>query len=456
MFGIVSSLGFGQHLYDLTDNALLRNLRLFYIAEIFYVLILGLVKISLLLFYLRIFPYTSFRIAAWSVFAFIIISDLAIIFLTIFSCKPVRYFWNKDIHGGKCINITALAYANGALAIAQDVIILVLPLIYLPRMNMHLRKKIGVAFMFVVGSFGCITSMVRMKYLAKFGNSIDPTWDYVDVFIWTALELAAGFVCACLPSIRNLLSRTFPRVFRGDYNGSGQSYNTPPVHLSPSYSFGSGKRGQDSWRTITSRSLSRTTTEREGWETDHSPDNHNQNNHSTKNNRDSYFEYNPAGAPSSNVPRIITMTATGGATASGRQPKQPGIHDNVDSFTFPIGVIPPCGDDDDWSYREKVSGAYEAHSDGGSLHAHNTDDNDPMDSRRFLAASPKRKVRTARTTFLSETSTVNEDSWRNSQSISGGGGGGDDADDGEGSRRGRTSSEISEPLPMQWPSACDP
>ena len=54
--------------------------------------------------------------------------------------------------------------------------------------------------------------MVRLHTLLSFGNSIDPTWDYVRVTIWTELELACGFVCASLPAVRVLVVKAFPKT----------------------------------------------------------------------------------------------------------------------------------------------------------------------------------------------------------------------------------------------------
>jgi hypothetical protein len=76
-------------------------------------------------------------------------------------------------------------------------------------------------------SSGCIISMVRLKSLLSFGNSIDPSCkfpipqttrsplidhsgDYVDAVAWTSLELAIAMICGFLPAIRNLLIRLYP------------------------------------------------------------------------------------------------------------------------------------------------------------------------------------------------------------------------------------------------------
>ncbi|KAL0943596.1 integral membrane protein (CFEM domain-containing protein) [Colletotrichum truncatum] len=213
---LMASKGFGTHLYDLQPGGLLEILRLLYAAEIVYVFVLLFAKLSLVVFYLRIFTVKKFRIAAYSLIGFLVVGQVVIGFLTIFSCHPIELFWNKDIHTGGCLDINQLAYANSALAILQDLIILALPIAMLPGLQMNRNKKISVAIIFLLGSVGFISTIIRLQVLAVFGSSIDPTWDYVPVVWWTTVELGVVIVCACLPMIRNLVEKFFPglKLFR--------------------------------------------------------------------------------------------------------------------------------------------------------------------------------------------------------------------------------------------------
>ncbi|KAK2060758.1 CFEM domain-containing protein [Colletotrichum caudatum] len=202
--------GFGTHLYDLGPGDLSDVLRLLYAAEIIYVFVLLLSKLSLVVFYLRIFVIRPFRIAAYSLIGFLLVGQVVIGFLTIFSCHPIELFWNRDIHTGGCLDVNQLAYANSALAILQDLIILALPIAMLPGLQMDLGKKISVTTVFLLGSVGFVSTIIRLQVLAVFGNSIDPTWDYAPVVWWTAVELGVVIVCACAPMIRTLAERALP------------------------------------------------------------------------------------------------------------------------------------------------------------------------------------------------------------------------------------------------------
>ncbi|KAJ8111237.1 hypothetical protein OPT61_g6125 [Boeremia exigua] len=209
----MAKIGFGEHLWNLEDNTFLPILRYFYIAWSTYVAILGLIKLSLIMFYLDVFPTRSFKIVGWIVFWYITINTLIIFLLTIFACTPVPAFWNRDLKG-KCMDIQLLGYANSISAIVQDVVLVVLPMCYLRNLQMKKSRKLAVAVMFMIGSFGCITTIVRLRSLLTFKISVDPTWDYVPVVIWTELEITAAFACVSLPAIRVLLVKITPKSFK--------------------------------------------------------------------------------------------------------------------------------------------------------------------------------------------------------------------------------------------------
>ncbi|KAH6719479.1 integral membrane protein [Leptodontidium sp. MPI-SDFR-AT-0119] len=224
--------GFGKHLYSLRNGAMKAIFLRFYIGENIYVAVLGLVKISILTFYLRIFQLQiPFRIAVYTTIVFIVLGSASISFSTIFQCRPIAYFWDKDLHG-KCLDVNALAYANSGLSIVQDFLIIGLPIRVVWNMNLDRKKKWSVAFMFALGGFGCIISIVRLQSLLIFGTSIDPTWDYVAVTIWTVLELAVAIVCSCLPALRQLIIHIYPKLvssFRSSETTGSSSVNSRTI-----------------------------------------------------------------------------------------------------------------------------------------------------------------------------------------------------------------------------------
>ncbi|KAF8861864.1 hypothetical protein BDZ45DRAFT_671444 [Acephala macrosclerotiorum] len=223
--------GYGRHYWDVNPLRVTGLLKIFYAAEILYILVITLVKASILALYFRVFPSQGFRIATAIVTIINVACGFAIIFAIVFQCTPVQLAWNRAIVGGRCTNINELAYAAGAISVALDIIILILPLPELVRLQMSRKKKLNLMFMFSLGTGACITSIVRLKYLVDFAKSTDPTWDNAIPVIWSFLEICVMIICACLPAIRVLLSRILPSIF------SYTNYPDDPKNSNPSYTF---------------------------------------------------------------------------------------------------------------------------------------------------------------------------------------------------------------------------
>lgn len=103
------------------------------------------------MFYIEVFPFQRTRIACYIILACIVINTIIIFFLTVFSCAPVAYFWDRDLRG-KCLNTTALAFANSGTAIVLDLVLLILPLSSIRNLNMKRYRKYAVGLMFCIGT----------------------------------------------------------------------------------------------------------------------------------------------------------------------------------------------------------------------------------------------------------------------------------------------------------------
>lgn len=124
-----------------------------YVNEVLYFTEVFAVKLSILAFYLRIFPHATMRKLLWGTISlstvFIIVFDL----VTIFQCRPISHKWtgwNGD-QPGRCLSINAVTWAIAAASIVLDFWMLALPLSQLKKLQLHWKKKVGVAMMFSVG-----------------------------------------------------------------------------------------------------------------------------------------------------------------------------------------------------------------------------------------------------------------------------------------------------------------
>lgn len=212
--GVIDN-GLGRDIWTLTYDNITNFSRYFYILEIIYFAEVSMLKLSLLFFYLRIFPSQMVKNVLWGTIVFNICYGIAFTFASIFQCQPISFYWvmwDRE-HEGRCNNINIIAWSNAAISIALDIWMLAIPLSQLRHLNLDWRKKIGVVLMFSVGTFVTIVSILRLKSLVSFGSdAMNPTWDFYNVGIWSTVEINVGIICVCMPSVRLLLARLFPRI----------------------------------------------------------------------------------------------------------------------------------------------------------------------------------------------------------------------------------------------------
>lgn len=109
------------------------------------------IKISILLFYRRIFITKHFR--QWTNFvgALVLLWFITHGFIFAFQCSPVRKAWESGIPG-HCIHQFGYLIAFHSINVALDIVILALPMSAIWRLQMSMAKKISVAGIFFLGA----------------------------------------------------------------------------------------------------------------------------------------------------------------------------------------------------------------------------------------------------------------------------------------------------------------
>ncbi|KAF2116474.1 hypothetical protein BDV96DRAFT_543909 [Lophiotrema nucula] len=205
--------GLGMHITELGPKMMIDSQKAFWASVWVYYLALSFTKISILVQYLRIFPTPRFRAVCCVVLSFVVGFGIWNFFGSIFLCTPVQFFWNKSLKKGTCLNQFVVWFVNAGVNIAQDVIILILPMPLLHRLNVPRAQKRALIIIFSLGGFVCLVSIIRLSSLVRISNSKDPTFDNPPAATFSAVEVNVGIICACLPSIRPALSAILPRHF---------------------------------------------------------------------------------------------------------------------------------------------------------------------------------------------------------------------------------------------------
>ena len=112
-----------------------------------------MIKVSILCFYLRIFPQRYFRRIVYATMIGNILYGAAFIFLSIFQCTPISGAWTRwrDSDQSECMDENALGWASAAVNIFFDATILILPLPKLLKLAMPWERKLRILFVFGLG-----------------------------------------------------------------------------------------------------------------------------------------------------------------------------------------------------------------------------------------------------------------------------------------------------------------
>ncbi|KXX80782.1 hypothetical protein MMYC01_203924 [Madurella mycetomatis] len=95
--------------------------------------------------------------------------------------------------------------SRNSLSLAVDVVIFVLPLPFVVKLKLSRRKKIGVALVFLTGSFGIIAAVVSLYY--QTGQAAETSSSITNAMLTTIIECCTFLMVSCAPALRLFWSR---------------------------------------------------------------------------------------------------------------------------------------------------------------------------------------------------------------------------------------------------------
>ncbi|KAF2648432.1 hypothetical protein K491DRAFT_670618 [Lophiostoma macrostomum CBS 122681] len=219
--GVQVRYGMGKHISDIDPADTSSSLKAFWISLIVYNLSLGVIKSSILLQYLNVFPPRKFRIACWVILAIVVGYTIWTVCASIFFCIPVDSFWTGR-QPARCLNRYAMWFTNASINIVSDFVIILLPMPIIRSLNLARAQKRALIGVFAVGGFVCLVSIFRLQSLVKISTSHDETYDNPPAATWSSVETNIGIICSCLPCLRPLMTRVFPSIMSsGQRQSSG-------------------------------------------------------------------------------------------------------------------------------------------------------------------------------------------------------------------------------------------
>ncbi|KAF6233946.1 hypothetical protein HO173_007776 [Letharia columbiana] len=221
---------YGQHIGKSDTHHLEEFNKGLYGLAIVYPLALTFSKLSLLALYWRIFRVTNARRPLQIVAALNIGWMIAAFIVGIFSCTPIRGFWDATIKS-RCIQYPQFFTSNESFTIILDLVVLLMPVYFISHLQRSVSQRISISSTFLLGLVVTVVSAVRLwqLVLAQRKPGFDPTFNETPAALWAIVELNLWIIVASIPALRPLITKTLQdRRERNSASGS------------KSYTYGSG------------------------------------------------------------------------------------------------------------------------------------------------------------------------------------------------------------------------
>ncbi|KAH6847069.1 hypothetical protein B0I37DRAFT_137465 [Chaetomium sp. MPI-CAGE-AT-0009] len=202
--GLWSPMGIG---FDITETMpnLPIILRLLVSYELIYATSISTIKLSILLFYLRVFVNRGLRRATMAAIIFVSVWSVGNILQVFLICRPFAKTYTPQLEG-TCGDQVASFIAIGSFNIITDVIILTLPLPTVWALKMSTPAKLGLTGVFLVGLIVSVIGIIRIVTLTQL-DLLNLTKTMIWADFWSATEPNLAILCVSLPMLGSLWSR---------------------------------------------------------------------------------------------------------------------------------------------------------------------------------------------------------------------------------------------------------
>ena len=205
--------GFGTRIAYLSEHAVQEFRKYTYGEWIQTFFTLMWTKVSICLFLMRIpRSQTWLRPLQWSV-AFLLFSNTILSVMWIMQCQPIHAVWDGR---GTCMSRHAkqsIVLTQAVISVASDFTFAGLPVVFLWRVQIDFKTKIGLWVLMCLGSITGICCLVR-TVLNNQALPLDETYDGIVNWVWRLFEVTFGIIAACIPTLRPLYQMC-ARIVRG-------------------------------------------------------------------------------------------------------------------------------------------------------------------------------------------------------------------------------------------------
>ncbi|KAJ5765638.1 hypothetical protein N7520_005197 [Penicillium odoratum] len=204
---VADHYGLGKHVWLCTVGNMITMKKLLFVSLVIYNFELCMIKVSILLFYRRVFGMNPLNwLACFFSIGWVIGCTVALCLAP----TPISYFWTQvDDESGGHYRYSFYQYyiANAATNVVCDFLVMMVPLPIIWRLKMRVAQKIMVSIVLFLGCFVFAASIIRIHYLTKLKGEglVDITWTIAPVCLWSTIEPCISVIGSCLPAMQPIV-----------------------------------------------------------------------------------------------------------------------------------------------------------------------------------------------------------------------------------------------------------
>ena len=147
---------------ELSLDTGVRLLLCLYGGNLFFIVSISLSRVSVLVFYAKLFEVRTYSNKAWRwayyiIFGFTVAWPVTYFPYAVAQCRPVQKYWQSWLPGS-CSNMFTFFISAAITSVAIDVAILTIPALPLWKLDLGLGRKLAIAAVFVLG-YGCVVPL---------------------------------------------------------------------------------------------------------------------------------------------------------------------------------------------------------------------------------------------------------------------------------------------------------
>ncbi|KAH7083570.1 hypothetical protein FB567DRAFT_604586, partial [Paraphoma chrysanthemicola] len=217
-FVVQGYYGLGRHTKTISKEDLVTFEKISFIQAIVSAIgALGMVKISIALFLLRLSKSKWYSCSLWTLIGFVVTYTVCAWLTFFLRCRPVASFWDHSL-GGICYSMQlfkSVSMTNTAdMAVFTDVCFSSLPIPIIWGLQMSRRTKGYLILVLSLGYFSVAMGIIKAKYQLSLVTNLDKHFD-MSIQFWGTMQLNMGIIAANIPTLKPLLQKII-RTTSGD------------------------------------------------------------------------------------------------------------------------------------------------------------------------------------------------------------------------------------------------